>query len=276
MGQIAALDADAQTITLKTLNSGDSATYALTQKTHCWRNKRAAEATDFKAGEAVVLHIRSSSTGDLPKVTEMADPTTWNWLRKMQRETTVGTLREIGEQSVTVTVGTEAIPLTYTFSDKTHWSKGGQEVGPDRFKTGDTVAVVPRALPGGGIGARVIADSVSAAEQAKEMLSRTVSGIVQSVDPAGHSLTLQTQAGALRTLTCAATVLLQDGTKTLPFDHLRPGLPVHVHLKSDTDGNKMAVRIQIATVHRRASRTGKTGAATKPSKPRRTGSMTGN
>jgi|SRR5579884_3345246 len=269
MGQIAALDADAGTITLT--GAGDSATFALTTKTHCWRNKRAAQTTDFKAGDAVVLHIRRSSTGDLPKVTEMADPTTWNWLRKMQRETTVGTLREIGEQSVTITVGADAIPVTYATSDKTRWSKGGKEVDPDQFKVGDPVAIVPRALPGGGIGARVIADSPTAAARAKESLSRIVSGSVKSVDITGHTLTLLTKAGVTRTLPCAETAVLQKGDKTLPLDLLKPGQNVRVHLKRNADGEESVTRIQITIGVKRAVRPSPSGTASR--KPGGNGGM---
>lgn len=243
VGEIVALDIAAESITLKA-RSGATATYTLTTKTKFWKNRRPAQAADFKAGDAVVLHVRSTGDDDLPHVLELADPTTWNWLGQLRRNITPATITQIEESELTVTLVPEAVPMTYRINDSTRWSRAEKDATPGQFHAGDRVYIVPRSLPSGGIAARVVVDSAGGAAQVKESLARILSGTVQSIDRAAHTVTLQTKAGSKRTLHYTEATEVRQGSQELSLEAIKPGQHVSAHLKHDSEGEDSLARLQ--------------------------------
>ncbi|HZP81894.1 MAG TPA: hypothetical protein VFB21_09675, partial [Chthonomonadaceae bacterium] len=155
-GEIAALDTQTETLTLKD-RAGRSTLTILTEKTRCLKAHRMVQASDFKVGETVTLRLRKSRSGGPPLVVEMSDPATALWLRGLRSKTVSGAIKEISEESLTLAVGPDE--LSYTLSAKTRWSRGGKEIPASEFKAGDRVFVVPRALPSGALMARAVSDT---------------------------------------------------------------------------------------------------------------------
>jgi hypothetical protein len=130
-------------------------------------------------------------------------------------------------------------------SQDTLWSRGGKTVQPADFKIGDRVYVVPRALPGGEVQARAVADSAPEAGVLKERAAVSVHGTIRALDPAAHTLILTTTAHDTRILTCAADLEVLRGGKTLAWDDLKVGQTVTARLHRDTDEKPVAWRITI-------------------------------
>lgn len=243
-GEIAALEASGDTLILKE-RTGKSETYVLTDKTHYTKDRHASEKQDFKVGNEVFVHFRRSRTDGALLITELADVASWNWLSELRKNTTVAVIKEIDETGLTVTVGTDAIPVSYTISDKTRWSKDGKEVSAADFKPGDKVYVVPRSLPSGSIMARAVADTNTGADTEKERLATSVHGTIQSVDSQAHKLTMKTLAGDTRSLAYTDETEFISNRKLMPLAMLKSGLKVTARIKHLEGDDEIAWRITI-------------------------------
>ncbi len=227
-GEIAAIDTTAQTLTLKE-RTGKTVTYALTDRTHILKNKRPVELSDFKVGDVVALRVRKARGDEPPKVGEMADPETAQWLKGLRTKTQAVAVKEISEDRLVASLGGDEV--SYVISDKTRWSKGGKEAAPEDFKAGETVYIVPRGLPNGAIMARAVADSEQAAARLKERLARSLHGTLQGLDTTQHQITLLTAAGETRILPYTEETEVRQGGKTLPLAALKPGQRVSVSIR---------------------------------------------
>jgi hypothetical protein len=263
-GEITAVDTKKKTVSIKD-SAGMAANYALIEKTHCYKNKREAEPADFKAGDAVVVHIRHSRNGDAQAI-ELTDKTSWDWLDGIRHNVTTAKIKEIEDDALTVTIGAEALPLTFTVSDKTLWNKGGKEAKPADFKAGDNISIVPRSLPSGGIMASVVADNAQGAAIGKERKATSVHGVIQTLDSAMHTLTLKTEAGDTRILTYTETTEVHQNSKTLPLTSLKVGQSVGTRIRHEDDDKEIVWSITIGTAGRSKS-TKKPGGTSGKSSP---------
>ena len=243
-GEITALDTTGDTLTLRD-RTGKPSIYVLTDKTHFTRNRRAAQRTDFKVGDAVVLHFRKSRTDGALLVTELDDAVSWMWLSEMRKSTTPAVVTSIVDNTLSVTVGQEHLPFDYTISDKTRWEKAGKEVDAAAFKSGDMIYVVPRSLPSGSIMARAVADSAAGAAQGKERLAASVHGAVVSVDLPGHRVVVKTFAGDMRNFAINDETEVIVNSKPMPLGTLRQGLHVVVRIRHDVGGEEIAWRFTV-------------------------------
>lgn len=243
-GEIVSLDTSAGTLTLKE-RTGKSTAYEMTEKTRAMKNRRPVEITAFKPGDPVVLHLRKSRGDGTLKIGELMDAGSWTWWSEMRRNVTSAKITEIGEETLTATVGTDSTPFTYTITDKTRWYKAGKEATVTDFKTGDAVTIIPRSLPGGAIMARVVADTPAGATLMKERQASSVHGVVKSLDTTQKNLTLATVAGDTRTLRYTDTTELKQGGKTLPLTALKAGLRVAARVKRDVMGDEITWRLTI-------------------------------
>jgi hypothetical protein len=245
-GDIVSLDTDSAILTLKE-RSGAIHEFGLTEKTRYIKGRRPVQASDFKTGEAAVAQVRKVRNEEARNVVVLADPATWEWLVTLRRETVNATITEIGENTLTAAIRPDAAPFLYTISAKTKWSKGGKEVTVNDFKAGDTVLIVPRTLPSGGIMARVVSDTPMGAAQMKERQARTVTGVIMTLDAMTRRFTLKTRSGDTRPLRYTETTEVKQGTRTLPLTVLKVGLAVSARLKQDILGDEVAWRITLAT-----------------------------
>ena len=247
-GEIIALDAAADALTLKD-RSGKPAIYVLTAKTHYTRNKRPAQLADFKVKDSVVLHFRRSRTDGAMLVTELDDAASWMWLASVRKNTTPAVVKLITDDTLSVTIGTENVPLDYTISDKTRWEKSGKEVDSTAFKPGDRVFIVPRSLPSGSIMARAVADTTSGAIQEKERLAASVHGTIVKVDPAAHKLLLKTLALDTRSLAYTDETEVVISGKPAPFSALHAGVHVVARIRRQV-GDEEVWRITVETARK--------------------------
>jgi hypothetical protein len=243
-GTITALDAAADTLTLQE-RTGKSGVYVLSARTHYNRQRRAGQRSDFKPGDAAVLHFRKSRTDGALLVTELDDPASWSWLSELRKSTASAVVKEITDDTLSVTVGADNVPLDYTISDKTRWEKAGKEVEPSAFKAGDHVYIIPRSLPSGSIMARAVADTNAGAVQEKERLATSVHGTIASVDMAAHKLVMQTVAGDTRSLAFGEDTEVVRSSKPQPLSTLRPGLHVAARIRHEAGGDETVWRITI-------------------------------
>jgi hypothetical protein len=245
-GVISALDTTAETLTLRE-RTGKTEVYVLTAKTHFNRNRHPAQLSDFKIGDSSVLHFRKSRTDGALLVTELDDSTSWTWLGEMRKTTTAAVIKEITEDTLSVTVGAESVAMDYSISDKTRWEKAGKEVEAAAFKSGDRVFVVPRSLPSGGIMARAVADSTAGAAQEKERLATSVHGTITAVDSAAHKLTLATTAGDTRSLAYTDETEVVLAGKPLTLASLKTGQHAAARVRHEAGGDEVVWRITIET-----------------------------
>ncbi len=266
-GSLVALDDKAQTVTLKE-RAGKLETFGLTGKTRFLKSRRAAQVSDFHAGETVVLHVRKSREDDTHVVSEMTDPASWEWLTTMRHTITPATIQEMDEDTLTAAVGTDAIPLEYTISEKTDWSRDGKPASSKDFKAGDKIYIVPRALPSGAIMAREISNSEAGAGQLKERAASTVHGVVSAVNGAAHSFTLTTVAGDARTLLYTGATEIHSGAKTLPLSALRAGLHVAARVHHQEVGEDVAWRVNLEAAHKKGKAARPSASATPAPKPK--------
>jgi len=244
-GVIATFDASGETLTLRTA-AATPEVYVVTAKTHYNRSRRVASRTDFKPGDSVVLHFRRSRSDGALLVTELDDAASWNWISTVRKTTTAATVKEIAENTLSVTVGADNVPLEYTISDKTRWEKAGKEVDAAAFKPGDHVFVVPRSLPSGAIMARAVADSTAGAAEEKERLATSVHGVISSVDMAAHKVVLKTAAGDTRNLAFNEETELIVAGKSQPQSGLKAGLRVAARIRHEA-GDEVTWRFTVET-----------------------------
>ena len=257
-GELVALKADEGTIQIKD-KLGKTADYALTEKTRFLKGKREAEASAFKPGEAVVVHIRKARDGGDPQATEVADRASWAWLEDVKRNMTEGVITSLEDEELAVAVGAEKIPIAYKVSEKTTWSRNGKPASAADFKAGDKIVVVPRSLPSGAIMARAVSDTPQAAAQLKERQATSVHGIVKTVDVSAFKLMVETPTSDMRLIQGNAETEVVQKSKALSWTALRPGQHVGARLRHDYAGDAICWRITIET--------GKAVKAIKPKKP---------
>jgi hypothetical protein len=245
-GEIAALDASGESLTVRD-RTGKSSMYVLGEKTRYNRNRRPAQRSDFKVKDSVVLHFRRSRTDGAMLVSELDDPASWMWLAEIRKATTPAVVKLITDDTLSVTIGPESIPLDYTISEKTRWEKAGKEVEAAAFKPGDHVYVVPRSLPSGSVMARAVADSTGGAAQEKERLATSVHGTVAGIDTAAHKLTLRTLAGDTRNFAFDDETELVASGKQQPIGTLKAGAHVAVRVRHEAGGEELVWRITIET-----------------------------
>jgi hypothetical protein len=245
-GTISALDATAETLTLKE-RTGKTAIYVLTPKTHYTKNKHPVQLSEFKVGDAAVLHFRKSRTDGALLVTELDDPASWTWLTDVRKNTTLAVIKEITEDTLSVTVGAENVPLDYTISDKTRWEKAGKEVASDAFKPSEKVYIVPRSLPSGNIMARAVADTTTGAAQEKERSATSVHATILLVDPPAHKLSVKTVTGDTRSLAYTDETEVILNSKPVSLSTLKTGLHISARLRHEAGGDEVVWRITIDT-----------------------------
>lgn len=243
-GDIAALDVAADTLTLRE-RTGSPTVYVLTLKTHYTRNRRAAQRSDFKVGDPVVLHFRRSRTDGALLVSELDDLASWTWLSALRKATTPAVVKVITGDTLSVAIGTESLPFDYTVSEKTRWEKAGKEVDGAAFKPGDHVYVVPRTLPSGSIMAKAVADSLTGAAQEKERLALSVHGTVTQVDMAAHKCVLKTVTGDTRSLAFNDDTEMVVNGKSVPLANLKAGMHVAARIRHEAGGDEVAWRITV-------------------------------
>lgn len=253
-GEIGEIDAAAGTMTLKNA-AGQTTAYALTEKTRCLRKRREARVDDFKPGDRVVLHVRKSRTVVTPIVIELLDPESDQWQRSLRGRLISGTIAEIDEESLVLSVGADKIP--FTVGAKARWVKSGKEASAADFKVGDSVVVSPRTLASGGFGAAVISDNKAGAIQGKERAARTVHGTIASIDAAAHTITLNTTAGDSRTFAFTASTAVGSTKRPLIPASLKVGQAVTVRFRQDEEGKETAWRISLQTPQRKSAGTAK-------------------
>jgi hypothetical protein len=251
-GSIDSIDPTVGKLALKSA-AGKPAEYELTEKTHYWKDRRSADPAAFKAGDVVVVHLRHSRKTDLMQVTELDDRASWSWLDTMRHRTTPVTVTAVDDDTLTVTVGAENLPFSYALNANTLWSRGGKAVQPAEFKAGDKIYVVPRALPGGDVQARAVADNPVAATQLKERASTSVHGTIKTLDPAAHTLTLSTTTRDTRTLTCDADLEVLRGSKPLTWSDLKAGQNIIARLRHGEGEEPLVWRITLQSSRTKSS-----------------------
>lgn len=250
-GAISTIEAQGDTLTIEE-RTGKKRAFVLTGRTRFTKAKRAADKGDFKAGDTVIVHYRRSRSDDSLIASDVADAASWSWLTEVRKNTTEAVVVEITDDTLSVTVKPEKTPLEYAVSEKTMWRKAGKEAEAGAFKPGDRVYVVPRSLPSGKIMARAVSDSAAGAAQEKERTAASVRGVLLSVDPAAHRLSMKTAAGDTRSLAYSdETELLQSG-KTLPLTKLKPGLAISARLRHEAGDDVVVWRVTIEAARKSA------------------------
>jgi hypothetical protein len=252
-GAIASIDATVGKLMLISA-AGKTDEYELTEKTHYWKERRGVEASAFHVGDAVAVHLRHSRKTGLMQVTELDDPASWAWLDAMRHRITPVNVVSVDDDTLTVTVGLEKLPFTYVLNANTLWSRGGKSAQPAEFRPGETAYVVPRALPGGDVQARAVADNANGAVQLKERASVSVHGAIEALDAAAHTLTLTTATHDRRVLVCEADAEVLRGGKPLTWADLKTGQNVTARLRRREGEEPQVWRITIQSVRARTSR----------------------
>ncbi len=262
-GELVALDPNAGTIQIKD-KLGKAETYDLTDKTRFMKTKREADASAFKPGDMLVVHIRKARDGGDPQATEVADRESWAWIDGIKHNMTEAVVVTNDDDGLTVAVGPDKIPLSYTVSEKTMWSKGGKEGAASDFKAGDKVYVLPRALPSGAIMARAVTDTPGAGEQMKERQATSVHGVIRSVDAGKFVLTVQTPTNDMRALQGSADTEVVQKSRAVGWPALKPGQNVGARLRRNYAGESVCWKVTIEAKSAKSAKS-KTAAKT-PSK----------
>ena len=252
-GEVVAIDATANTIQIKD-KLGKTATYDLTDKTRYMKAKRETEATAFKPGDMVVVHIRKARDGGDPQASEVADRDSWTWIDGIRHTMTEATVTSNNDEGLTVAIGPDKVPLTFAVSEKTMWSKNGKDALSTDFKAGERIYVLPRSLPSGAVMARAVTDTPGAGAQMKERQSTSVHGVIKSVDPATFTLTVLTVANDTRAIQGSADTEVVQKSRAVGWPALKPGLNVGARLRHNAAGESECWKVTIET---KGAKTGK-------------------
>ena len=242
-GTLASIDTAAATLTLKP-KTGADIPYRLTEKTRILKGKKSVEADTFKAGDAVVVRFRKSSVGPA-SLYDLADKTSWEWLAKLRKETTLVTVKEISEDALHATEGADAAAVEYRITEKTACSKGGKPATTADFKPGSKVYVVPRMLPSGGIMAVAISETSESAAKLKERARSTLSGTVKAISAEKKTLSIRSVSGDDRDLNIAADVIVRHLSKDVPLTAVKPGQTVSLRLTRNEENEQVISKITI-------------------------------
>jgi hypothetical protein len=252
IGNIDSIDPTVGKLLLKSA-AGKATEYELTAKTHYWKDRRSVEVGAFKSGDAVVAHLRHSRKTDTMQVIELDDKASWAWLDNMRHRTAPVTVVDVDDDTLTVTVGADKLPFTYALNANTLWSRGGKPAQPAEFKAGDKVYVVPRALPGGDVQARAVADSTGEATQLKERASTSVHGVIKALEASTHTLTLITATHDTWVLGYEAELEVLRGSKPLTWADLKAGQSVTARLRRREGEAPLIWRITVQSARAKTS-----------------------
>lgn len=239
---------------------GEQLTYLLGPNTQILKSKRKTEPRNFHPGDEVVVRFRKSKT-EFPLLYEITDKISADWLNTVRKQTMSVTLVQVGEGELTAEEGAERNPVTYRFTDKTLWGKSGKDASEKEFKPSETVYIVPRLLPSGGLMATAIADTPELAARLRERNMRTLTGTIKTVDIPRKIIKVETVSGDQRELALSADCMISTGKNFLPVTALKAGDQVSITLKRSTDGDRIVTRITLRT-------TGKSRKATPAALPR--------
>jgi hypothetical protein len=253
-GTLVSQDTAAATLTLKP-RTGADITYRLTEKTRILREKRPADASVFKPGDAIVVRFRKSSVGPAT-LYDLCDKPSWEWLDRLRHKTTLVTIKEINDDTLSATEGADAAEVEYRHTDKTQWGKAGKPASDADFKPGDKVYVSPRLLPGGGIMAVAVSDAPEFTARLHERTRPTVTGAVRACDLRKMTLSLHSAAGDDRDFTLAPDCVVRMASKDVPLTSIRAGQTVTVHLKRDEEGEQVVTRITIRAAVKKKTKVG--------------------
>ena len=241
-GTLVAVDKSTLLITIKDRFTNKKE-YTLSEKTRYSIAHKSVELTDLKLDTPVVLHLTHSRSTGSDLVNEMCDPGSWLWLDKQRKTTQSGTIAELNDQELIITVGGEKV--TYRHTSKTIWSKVGKTVAATDFKVGDSATVVPRALPSGGIMARIVTDSAANAVVEKRRASRVHSGIVAAIDIGQKSVAIRDKNRILESFHFDETTTVWRSKKPAELSEIHPGMSISLYTKPGPDDRLVVTRIVI-------------------------------
>jgi hypothetical protein len=232
VGVITALDATKNTLTLQPDNGTVAIAASIAPDAAFTKKNEIAKLTDFAVKDHV--SVRLSIRPDKPAeavLKAMKDADTATETKKTATAIYTGTTVS---SSLTNLDAKDKDGKTTRFrvSEKTIFIKGGKPAKPSDFAPDAPVAVIARSSPSGNLLASHIADTASAAEQAKNDALSTWTG--QVTEKKDGKLTLKREDGAMRTVQIAET-------SSALFDKLTPGRKVHLHLikgETDKDGHR--------------------------------------
>ena len=262
-GKLVSFDLEHEQLTLKETVKGSKTDtkYTLTTKTRFLKAHFEAQPEDLKVGESIVLKLRKVRGKDEFTVFECCDAETYEWLTKLRKSPATGKIKEIGEETLTLTVAKDEI--IYLISDKTQWEKAGQTVTSATFRAGETVTVAPRALPSGTIMAKIVADKLpepkakgktgKSSKSATKRASTSLRGVIANLDFGARRFTLIMDGGN-RVFTFGANTLVRIRTKTASLSVLRNGQNVSVQVVDPIDAPDVAKRITIEATLSRAKK----------------------
>ena len=231
VGIITALSAEKNTLTLQPDNGTTSIAVTIPADAAFTRKNEIAKLTDFVIKDHVSMRLAIRPDKPTEGVLKsLKDATTAAETKKTATAIYTGT---VVASSLTNLDAKSADGKTTRFrvSEKTIFIKNGKPAKPSDFLAEAPVAVIARSSLSGSLLASHIADTATAAEQAKNDSQSTWTG--QLTERKENLLTLKRDDGAVRTLQIA------DGSSAL-FEKLTPGRKVHLHLIKDEankDGN---------------------------------------
>jgi hypothetical protein len=231
VGVITALDATKNTLTLQPDNGTAALAVTIAPDAAFTKKNELAKLTDFKPDDHV--SARLSIRPDRPAE---------GVLKAMKDADTAAETKKTATTIYTGTVVTSSLTnldakdkdgktTRFRISEKTVFIKSSKPAKPTDFALDNPVAVIARASASGNLLASIVADSASAAEQAKNDSLSTWTG--QVTEKKDGLITLKRDDGAVRTLQIASTSLEL-------FEKLMVGRRAHLHLvkgEPDKDGH---------------------------------------
>ncbi|MCL5283898.1 MAG: DUF5666 domain-containing protein [Armatimonadetes bacterium] len=243
-GVITQLDPAKGLLVLKTA-AGDF-TARIGAHSHFYRQKSSSDPTQFRIGDSVKLRVRRSPSAE-PLVLECINSQSWGWLERIRRQPMHGVVKELTDDFLTVINSEDMKPFEYRITPRTQWNRKGAAVRDSAYKPGDSVVVVPRPLPGGGVMALAVTDNAADIALLKERSRTIVTGNVTAWDAANSFLTLKTIAGAVRRFKLNQSTSITDSSKQAAASALGVGTRVTVHFHRTGALVEQATRITIKT-----------------------------
>jgi len=221
--------------------------------TRYWRSKSPAAKTDFKAGDAVRVRLKTDSSPTVLR--EIADRSTAAWLDKIRKEPMSGTIEKADAKYLTVKFE-DGSTFAYRVTEKSDLTLGGTKTTSADLKAGTKVWMKGRTLPSLDTWLVTLSDKaiLTVAKAKKPRSSRTKStklandgdlkGTVTAVIPLYHMFDIDSD-GRLLHITWGMLTKITINGNAVPSREIDKGYKASIRYTKDPFGRINASKVEL-------------------------------
>jgi len=214
---------------------GRALTIKITPATWVLQRGLVVSPREMTPGETLRVRLGRGQAGSTVALL-VCDLETAEAIEAQRRRPLTGTVASVDGKVWTVQPAEGAVPLPVCLSPRTAFRAGGSPVAASAFGAGAQVTITTRGLANGLLAAVAVSDAASdgpgqaAKPGARTPKGESLSGVVVEARPDLGLLTVQSAAGATRTVAVDAGTRVRSGGRAASLGEMAAGMRVRVRL----------------------------------------------